>query len=74
MCCFIIGLVTFPTLLGALLPPAVFIAITVIEGHFLTPAIVGRQVLNLHLARHFSGIAFWAWLWGPIGAFLATRS
>src|SRR4029078_3034441 len=43
-----IGLLMFPTLLGALLPPAVFLAITVVEGQFLTPAIVGRQVLNLH--------------------------
>lgn len=69
---FVIGLVTYPTLLGALLPPAVFIAITIIEGQFLTPAIVGRQVLNLHPLAIFLGIAFWAWLWGPIGAFLAT--
>ena len=69
---FVIGLVTYPTLLGALLPPAVFMAITVIEGQFLTPAIVGRRVLNLHPLVIFLGIAFWAWLWGPIGAFLAT--
>jgi predicted PurR-regulated permease PerM len=69
---FIIGLVIFPTLLGALMPPAVFMAITVVEGQFLTPAIVGRRVLNLHPLSVFLGIAFWAWLWGPIGAFLAT--
>jgi predicted PurR-regulated permease PerM len=69
---FVIGLVTFPTLLGALIPPAVFMAITVIEGQFLTPAIVGRRVLNLHPLAIFLSIAFWAWLWGPIGAFLAT--
>jgi predicted PurR-regulated permease PerM len=67
-----IGLLVFPTLLGALLPPAVFIAITTIEGHFLTPAIVGRQVLNLHPLAIFLSIAFWAWMWGPVGAFLAT--
>jgi len=67
-----IGLLTFPTLLGALLPPAVFIAITTIEGHFLTPAIVGRKVLNLHPLAIFLSIAFWAWMWGPVGAFLAT--
>ena len=42
-----IGLLTFLTLLGALLPPAVFLAITVVEGQFLTPAIVGKRVLNL---------------------------
>jgi predicted PurR-regulated permease PerM len=68
----VIGLVTYPTLLGALIPPAVFIGITIIEGQFLTPAIVGRQVLNLHPLTIFLGIAFWAWLWGPVGAFLAT--
>ena len=67
-----IGLLTFPTLFGALLPPAVFLAVTVIEGQFLTPAIVGRRVLNLHPLAIFLGIAFWAWLWGPVGAFLAT--
>ena len=69
---FVIGLVTFPTLLGALAPAAVFVAITVIEGQFLTPAIVGRRVLNLHPLAIFLSIAFWAWLWGPVGAFLAT--
>src|SRR5258708_38262025 len=69
---FLIGLVTYPTLLGALIPPAVFIGITIIEGQFLTPAIVGRRVLNLHPLAIFLSIAFWSWLWGPVGAFLAT--
>jgi predicted PurR-regulated permease PerM len=69
---FVIGLLTYPTLLGALMPPAVFMAITLVEGQFLTPAIVGRRVLNLHPLAIFLAIAFWAWLWGPVGAFLAT--
>ncbi len=69
---FVIGLLTFPTFLGALLPPAVFILITTIEGQFLTPAIVGRRVLSIHPLSIFLGIAFWAWMWGPMGAFLAT--
>jgi predicted PurR-regulated permease PerM len=67
-----IGLVSYPTLLGALVPPAVFMAITVIEGQFLTPLIVGRRVLSLHPLAVFLSVAFWAWLWGPVGAFLAT--
>ena len=67
-----IGIVSYPTLLGALIPPGLFIAVTVIEGQFLTPAIVGRRVLNLHPLAIFLSIAFWAWLWGPVGAFLAT--
>lgn len=69
---FVIGLVTFPTIAGALLPPALYIVITTIEGQFLTPAIVGRQVLSIHPLSIFLAIAFWAWLWGPMGAFLAT--
>ncbi|HYI29273.1 MAG TPA: AI-2E family transporter [Bradyrhizobium sp.] len=69
---FVIGLMTYPTLLGALLPPAVYVGITLIEGQFLAPAIIGRRVLNLHPLAVFLSIAFWAWLWGPIGAFLAA--
>jgi predicted PurR-regulated permease PerM len=69
---FVIGLMTYPTLLGALLPPAVYIGITLIEGQFLAPAIIGRRVLNLHPLAIFLAIAFWAWMWGPVGAFLAT--
>ena len=69
---FVAGLLTYPTLLGALLPPTVFMGVTLIEGQFLTPAIVGRRVLNLHPLAVFLSIAFWAWLWGPVGAFLAT--
>ena len=69
---FVIGLLAYPTFLGALLPPGIFMLITLIEGQFLTPAIVGRQVLSIHPLSIFLGIAFWAWLWGPMGAFLAT--
>lgn len=69
---FVIGLMTYPTILGALLPPGLFVLITTIEGQFLTPAIVGRRVLSLPPLSIFLGIAFWAWMWGPMGAFLAT--
>ena len=69
---FVIGLMTFPTILGALAPPGIFMAITLVEGQFLSPAIVGRRVLSIHPLSIFLGIAFWAWMWGPMGAFLAT--
>ncbi len=72
MLLFGIGLLTYPTLAGALLPPGVFMAVTLVEGQFLTPLIVGRGVLNVNPLAVFLGIAFWAWLWGPLGAFLAT--
>lgn len=67
---FAVGLVVFPTLGHALLAPAAFIALTTVEGQFLTPMIVGRR-LTLNPLAIFLAVAFWAWLWGPIGAFLA---
>jgi predicted PurR-regulated permease PerM len=66
----IIGLLTFPTLLSALVPVAFFVIFTAIEGHFITPNIIGRSLL-LHPLAVFMMLAFWTWLWGPIGAFLA---
>lgn len=65
------GLLAFPTILPALAAPALFVAFTFVEGHFITPAIVGRRLL-MHPLAVFLSLAFWSWLWGPVGAFLAT--
>jgi predicted PurR-regulated permease PerM len=65
-----VGLVALPSLLHAALAPALFVLITTIEGHFITPSIVGRQ-LTISPFLVFLALAFWTWLWGPIGAFLA---
>jgi predicted PurR-regulated permease PerM len=66
-----LGLISLPTVPAALLPPALFVAFTTIEGHFITPSIVGRQLTVSPLAL-FLSLAFWTWLWGPLGTFLAT--
>jgi predicted PurR-regulated permease PerM len=66
-----IGLVTFPTLGYALLPVAAFVTLTTLEGHFITPTILGRR-LTLNPLAVFLALAFWTWLWGPMGAFLAV--
>ena len=68
---FVIGLLTFDTLLPALIAPAIFMAFTFFEGNILMPSVIGRQLL-LHPLAVFLSIAFWGWLWGAIGAFLAT--
>jgi predicted PurR-regulated permease PerM len=68
---FVIGLVTFPTLGYAILPPLCFVGLTTIEGHFITPAIMGRR-LTLSPLTVFLTLAFWTWLWGPLGAFFAV--
>jgi predicted PurR-regulated permease PerM len=68
---FVIGLLTFPTLQGAFVAPLIWIFVTTLEGQFITPTIIGhRQSLNPFLV--FLAIAFWAWMWGPLGAFLAV--
>jgi len=68
---FAVGVVAMPSLGHAALAPALFIAIATAEGHFITPSIVGRR-LTLNPFVVFLALAFWTWLWGPIGAFLAV--
>lgn len=68
---FVIGLMSFETLGHALIAPLAWIGITTLEGQFITPTIIGhRMTLNPFLV--FLSIAFWAWIWGPLGAFLAV--
>ncbi|BAT59806.1 AI-2 transport protein TqsA [Variibacter gotjawalensis] len=66
-----VGIVAFPTIGGALLAPALFVAIATVEGHFITPSIIGHR-LTLSPFLVFLSVAFWTWLWGPFGTFLAT--
>lgn len=68
---FLVGLVTFPTLAHALLAPLLYVAVATLEGHFITPSIIGRK-LTLNPLTVFLSLVFWTWLWGPIGAFLAV--
>jgi predicted PurR-regulated permease PerM len=66
-----VGLVTFPSLSFALVPPTAFVALATIEGQFITPTVLGhRHTLNPLVV--LLALAFWAWLWGPMGAFLAV--
>jgi predicted PurR-regulated permease PerM len=66
-----VGLVTFTTLAHALVAPLIFLALATLEGHFLTPGIMGKR-LTLNPLTVFLSLVFWTWLWGPVGAFLAV--
>lgn len=66
-----VGLVTFPSLGQALVAPAALVALCTLEGHFITPTIVGRRI-TLNPLVVVLGLAFWTWMWGPIGAFLSV--
>ena len=66
-----VGLVTFSTLGYALVPPAAYVTLATIEGQIITPTVLGHR-LTLNPLAVLLAIAFWAWLWGPMGAFLAV--
>lgn len=68
---FAVGLISIPNVATGLLAPLAFAMLAFLEGHFVTPAIIGRR-LALNALGVFLSLAFWAWLWGPIGAFLSS--
>jgi predicted PurR-regulated permease PerM len=68
---FMVGLVVFPTLSHALIAPLLFLALATLEGHFITPSVIGHR-LTLNPLTVFLSLVFWTWLWGPVGAFLAV--
>ncbi|MDB5619979.1 MAG: family transporter [Tardiphaga sp.] len=66
-----VGVITSATLGAGLVAAAAFVGLTFIEGHFVTPTIIGRR-LQLNALAVFLALAFWTWLWGPMGGFLAS--
>ena len=66
-----VGIIALPTLTSGLVAPLAFVAIAFMEGHFITPTIIGRR-LALNALAVFLALAFWTWLWGPMGAFLSS--
>jgi predicted PurR-regulated permease PerM len=67
----VVGIIAFPTLSAGLIAPLAFCGITFMEGHFVTPTIIGRR-LSLNALAVFVALAFWTWMWGPMGAFLSS--
>jgi predicted PurR-regulated permease PerM len=68
---FLGGLMIYPDIWGALLPPAVFIGFHLVEANFFTPMIVGHRLTISPLSILVS-LSFWAWVWGTTGALLAV--
>ena len=56
-----------------LLPVAVYAAINLTADQLLFPHLVGKA-LTLNPFIIFVSIAFWMWLWGPMGGFVAVPS
>ena len=68
---FLGGLMTFPDIWGAMVPPAAFICFHLVEANFFTPMVVGHRLTISPLSILVS-LSFWAWIWGTTGALLAV--
>ena len=68
---FLGGLMIYPDIWGAMLPPAAFICLHLVEANFFTPQVVGKRLTISPLAILVS-LSFWSWVWGTTGALLAV--
>ncbi|KJS18586.1 MAG: hypothetical protein VR78_04670 [Hoeflea sp. BRH_c9] len=66
-----VGLATWDSPPAIFFPMAVFLIINLIEAQFVTPQVIGRSV-TLNPFFVFLSLAFWLWLWGPVGGLLAV--
>ena len=62
---------TFDSVGHALLVPASFLLINLIQGNLVSPLLLGHR-LSLNPVALFVGLAFWFWIWGVPGAFIAV--
>jgi predicted PurR-regulated permease PerM len=67
---FAVGLVTFDTITGSLMPPLVYLSLNMIEAQFVTPMVIGRT-MTLNPFVVLLALTFWIWIWGPVGGFVA---
>lgn len=65
------AMLSYDSLGWAMVFPAVYFALTVLEGNFVTPMILGRSFTINPIFLVF-GLLFWTWLWGIPGTLLAV--
>lgn len=65
------GMLTFDSLGWALLPPALYFGIHLVEGETLTPLLLARR-FTLNPVLVILSLVFWFWMWGVPGAILAV--
>jgi len=65
------SLATFDEVSRALVAPACFLAIHLVENNLITPMLLGRR-LPVNTVAIFLGLLFFGWIWGIPGAVLAV--
>ncbi len=66
-----VGLVTFDHLSTAMLPALIILVLNIIEGQMVQPLFVGKM-FTINPVFVFISVAFWGWLWGVAGMFMAV--
>ncbi len=65
------GLVAFEQVGHALLVPATYLGVNILQSQFIYPLVLGHR-LTLNPVAILVGLVFWWWIWGIPGAFLAV--
>ncbi len=68
---FVVGVFVFPSVLQALVPPAIYFGIHLMEGETITPLLLAKR-FTLNPVLVMASLLFWDWLWGIPGAFLSV--
>lgn len=72
ICMFLLaGMLSFDSLWWALLPPACYLGIHLVEGETLTPMLLARR-FTLNPVLVILSLVFWFWMWGAPGAILSV--
>jgi predicted PurR-regulated permease PerM len=66
-----VALVSLEDVVTALTAPLACLGLSAIEGHLVTPVVLGRS-LALNPVVIFVDLMFWTWLWGFPGAIMAV--
>jgi predicted PurR-regulated permease PerM len=67
----LVGMLSFDSLWWALLPPALYFGIHLVEGETLTPMLLARR-FTLNPVLIILSLVFWFWMWGVPGAILSV--
>ena len=70
--CMMLGAVlSFDSLGYAMIFPASYLLLAILEGNFITPFVLGKS-LTLNPVLILISLAFWGWMWGISGMILAV--
>lgn len=58
---------------AAMLPVGIYWVVNFVEGNFVSPNLLGRT-MTINPFMIFLALAFWLWVWGPVGGLVAVPS